>query len=320
MLMNVDCYSTSYGKLLNISKAQSELKKFIITSPNKNLNYEYRCNPTSRLVVISGSTLEEKELTIFNFPLMFKDIKDENVIAVDVRKYVKPTNDYPLNLSEIVKDKAGFNFLINTALIMSDFNNQDFGEYRKLYESITASYALFVSYVVNFLIPLNPLEKLYVETAVCYYANVLLTPCNIQELSEYNGSIIARISHTKLSLPLNKKTIDEITPKLPITDASITTLINVIKSVLPEEKAELIEEAPFINHMSNMWYGPGGNEALIIGLDNIAVWISLVNSCLSDTTYKKSRFSNILEKHSRNIDAKNFIKNIELIIKSKTME
>lgn len=316
----LDPYKTSYGKLLNVSKAEAELKKYIITSTNKNLNYEYQCNPTSRLVIITGATPEEKEMTIFNHPIMFKDIKDNDVIAIDIRKYVKPHNDYVTSISEIVKDKAGVNYLINSALIIADFHNEDFGEYRKLYESITASYALFVSYVVNFLVPLNPLEKVYVETAACYYANVMLTPGTIEDIPEYNGAIAARISHTRLSLPVIRKTIDELIPKIPLDYISVATLINIIKSVLPEEKEELINETAFINHLSNMWYGPGGNEALIIALDNIAVWISLVYSCLSDTTYKKSRFSNILEKHSKNINSKETIRTLELIFKSKTID
>ena len=312
-------YKTSYGSLLNIAKPEAELKKYIITASNKNLNYEYQCNPTSRLVIITGGTQEEKEMTIFNHPIIFQDIKGNDVIAIDIRKYVKPHPNYPMSVSEVAKDKAGVNYLVNSSLIIADFNNEDFGDYRTLYESITVSYAVFVSYIVNFLVPLNPLEKVYVETAACYYANAMLTPGTADDLPDYNGAIAARISHTKLSLPVVRKTVDEVISNLTINEISTKTLINIIKAVLPEEKAELINETAFINHLSNMWYGPGGNEALIIGLDNIAIWISLVYSCLSDVTYKKSRFSNILEKHSKNINSKEFVRILDLLFKSKIM-
>ena len=310
-----DPYESSYGKLINIEKNKKELQKYLITSGFNNHNYEYSSNPNNKLLFIIGANQDERDLIPFNHPLIFKDVKDQTVIAVDLRKYVKQIDGFPLNISEVVKDKASCDFLINTSLIISDFMSSDFGEYRKLYESVTSSFSLFISNIINMLVTLNPMEKLLVEVAVCYYSNASLTPGD--DMKDYYGSIVARMSHTKLSLPVNKRTIEETIEKLDVNKINTETLMSCIKSVLPEEKATLINETLFLNYLSNLTYLPGGNETLIIALDNICVWMSVLYSSLADVTYKKSRLSNILDKNSRTISAKDYIKDLELILKSK---
>ena len=310
-----DPYASSYGKLMNVEKNIKELQKYLITSGFNNHNYEYIPNPKTKLVCIIGANQDEKDLIPLNHPLIFKDVRDQVTIAVDLRKYVKSVQDFPMNLSEVMKDKASCEFLINTALIISDFIAAEYGDYRKLYESMTSAFALFTSNIVNLLIALNPMEKLLVEIAVCYYANAMLTPGN--DMSDYYGPIVARMAHTKLSLPTTKRLIEDTIKDIDVSEVSVSSLMTCIRTVLPEEKAGLIDETLFLNYLSNLTYLPGGNETLIIALDNVCVWMSVLYSSLADVTYKKSRFSAILDKNSRAIGGKEFVRDLELVLKSK---
>lgn len=312
-------YQTSFGKMINTQKIIKELQQYLISTPCENLNYEYLTNNEAKLVFITGCNKDEKDLGIWNYPLVFKNLKDQNVIAVDLRKYVKDSKEQPIALSQVMKDVANSNFVINSSLITSDFLTENFGEYRNNYNSITAAYSVLVSYLVNIVINLSPVEKLDVELASNYFANLLLTPG--EDYKSYHSAILARMSNTKFSLPVTKKSIEATIDKLDLDgNVTIKGLVNIIKNVLPEEKASLINETVLLSLFGNMWYGNGGGEALVISLESMPLWISIVYTALSDKTFNKTRLSNILDKANKQINSKEFVKDISNILKQKRID
>lgn len=317
-----DPYQTSIGKLVNNEKIIKALQKYIITTANYNLNYEFlppKGRSDIQLVFITGCDEDEKELGIWSYPLVFDNLKNNKVIATDLRKFVKDNKSQPLTLASVTRDEGATKFLVNTSLIISDFVAEEFGEYRNCYNAITVSYGMFIAYLVSQIVSLNPVEHLDVELAATYYANLMLTPEN--DYKEYRDSIIARMSNSKFTLPVSRRSITATLDRISDYDnLSLTNLVNTIKDILPDEKAGLINETILINLMGNMWYGNGTNDALVYALECIPLWIALTYTALGDKTYKRTRLSNILDKFNKQIGVKDYVKNMELILKEKIME
>ena len=312
-------YMTSYGKLINKDKIVKDINKYLIVTNNTNFNYEYVNGEDCNIVFITGCEQDERDIPMWNQPMVCKTMRDDNMVVVDMRKYVKSVDSQPESLDSIIKDHAGSRFLINSSIIISDFVSENYGEYRGCYNSAVVSYSLFISYIVDSIIKLNPVEKLDVEIALSYFANGLLTPG--EDLIEYKDSIINRISNTKLSLPITKNNIKSIVDKLADMNISfdIKGMVEVIRCVLGEDKGELITESLIVNMLSNMWYGPGSNETLVMALECMPMWIALVYGCLDDNTYKRTKLSMVLEKFNKNIAGKEMCKKLELILKNKRM-
>lgn len=318
-MIQYDPYSTSYGSILNTDKVKKELQKYLITTPLRNLNYEYITNKDIKLVIITGCVLEEKELPIWDMPLLIEDIKGNKHICVDLRKYVKTVDQQPLKVSEIFKDKSACTFILSAALFMADLAADEFAEYRKHFNTITLAYSFLISYLVDVVIKLNPVEKVETEIMIAYLANLMLSPSPKDE--EYVPAIIARLSTAKFSLPVNKKTIENVVKLyVPNKVVTIKDLVNGIKMTLPQEKGDLITDGILINTMSNIWYGPGSNETLLMGAECMGIWMALVYSALSDQTYKRSRLATILDKFSRNLNSKDFVKAMDLVIENKIIK
>lgn len=315
-----DPYLTTYGKLFNKEKIVKDIQKYLISIGRTDLSYEYNTGNEIKLVIITGCTKDEQELAIFNYPIVMKDIKNNTIIAIDLKKYVKDTNDYPINVSDIFKDKSSCEIYINMAIIMSEFLTENFATYRKLYSNIAGAYSSFLTYLIATAIPLSIAEKLDVEIAMNYYANLLLTPGNKYE--DYKDSIIARMSNSKFSLPVNRKIIQPVVDKLPLEqiELNITTIIDIIHSVLPPEKSSLINEKIIISLLGNMWYGINASDLLLIGLESMPIWITVIYYALSDNTYKRTKFTNILEKNSKVIEGKELVKALEVHLKTKHNE
>lgn len=318
-----DPYQTSLGKLIDTDKVIKEIQRYLITTKNYNLNYEYMATSSSsdnvRLVFITGCDEDEKELPVWSYPLVFEDMKKTQTIAVDLRKFTKDLKNQPLTLESVMRDEGSSKFLINTALIMADFITENFGAYRPVYNNVTIAYGMLISYLVTSCVALNPIEHLDVELAATYFANLLLTPGT--EYLDYRDAIIARMSNSKFSLPITKKSIAALLDKIEaVDDLTIAGLIRTIQYVLPEEKKGLITDNLLISLLGNMWYGNGVNDALVIGLEYMPLWIALCYTALGDKTYKRARLSTVLEKSNRHIGVKDFLKVMDLVMKEKIMD
>lgn len=309
-------YNTTYGNLITTSNIEKELTKYLITTKLTNLNYEYTRTEIP-LVFITGCTEEEKNLPMFTHPLVFNNIKEQPHIAIDLRKYVRSIKEQPLTVGEIFKDSSSCDYLITSSIVMSDFLVGKYADYREILNDVTIAYAMFLSYIISVVVMLDPAEKYKLELGCSYFCNLLQLPN--ERTNEYIDSIISRIANSKLSLPSSFKTVETVIKEIDISGVSLdySGLIHVIKQCLPEEKADLINDTVLVNMFSNLWYGPGSNESIIIGMECMPIWIAVVYSCLNDNSYKRTKLANILNKYNKNIDGNDLIKRMQLIIKSK---
>lgn len=314
-MVNIDPYLTSYGKLINIENLKKELQKYVISN-DSNLNYEYANEEGSKLVFITGYNSEEKDLALFEHPVMIKDIRGDNIICIDVRKYVRQHNEQALYLKDIVKDSSSFNFLVIRAITMTDYVNGHYGVYRPVYKNYTVGYSHLIANIINAIVGLNPVEKVNVELATAFHFNTLITD---SEVTGRDGAIIARLEQCKFSLPVTKKTIALTISHLDSSDRTIEGLITNIKKVLPEEKGMLITKGVVINMLANIWYGAGGSETVLMSLENVPTWLALMYCATVDKTYKRSRLATILEMNSRKTNIDEVEKFMSNYIKSKTI-
>lgn len=313
----IDAYETTYGKVINKNRIVKEIRDYVLQE-NLAFNYEYQDTPNAKLVLITGYNKEEKDLTIFDHPLIFQGLKDEYFVAVDVRKFLKiDSEEQPMRLEEYVKDQAGFDFSILRGLLTIDFINHDYGNLRQIYGGISLSYAGVITTLLNIYIKLNPDEKVMVELACAYFSSCLFHDLN--DVDDNLSNILARVSNYKYSGPLTKNTVFKTLESVSIKDQTIYSLISCIQQVLPEEKANILNDSILVNLLSNIWYGPGGNESLIIGLEHLPTWIAVVYVSIANMTYKRARLSNMLNMYSKQIDNKGYIKEIELYLKEKTL-
>ena len=138
----------------------------------------------------------------------------------------------------------------------------------------------------------------------------------------FDRNIFYRNNWNNLSISsklLNKKHIAMTIERLNSDDRSIAGLISKVKEVLPEEKSALITQGVLVNLLSNVWYGAGGSESVLMGLEHVPSWIALMYSATVDKTYKRSRLASILEMSARKLDVNEIDKFITNYIKSKTI-
>lgn len=308
----IDPYETSYGKVINKSRLIKEVQDYIIRSDER-LSYEYIVSEDTGFAIITGWNKEEQDLPVFDHPLIIQDVKKRNIVVVDVRKFVKNHDVQPSAVNEIVKDGAGYEFTVLRGLLTVDFLNHEYGNLRQIYNGISMSYAAVVATLLHGCMNFNPQELVRVEIACAYFANLLFI--DQRDIPDMRNNIVARVSNFKYSIPVGKSLITSTLEDIPEINQDIYGLITLIKTVIPEEKAELVNDALLVNLLSNIWYGPGGNEPLVIGLEHMPTWIAIVYVSLANLMYKRAKLTSILTKYNKSIDSKEYIKEIEIYLK-----
>jgi len=305
-------YNTTYGSLINNKKTIDAIMKYLIEN-DTNLNYEYINSSETKLVIITGKNEKEQSLPIWEFPLVFKDIKDNTIIAVDVRMYVDvKKNPSFLNLSEIVKDKSAFTFKILNALLVGDMLSESYDKLIPTEQHVVTAATLWLSESINSIVMLNPVEKVTLEVILSAYFYKFYLNSPLDKSTE--EVIRMKVSKTKLSLPVNNAFITDVFTKLDMSMSNVNELVSNIKNVLNSDKGNMLTSDVIVSAVSNSWYGPGTNETTLVSLENLPTLITLVYAALSDKTYKRSRISTILDKYKRKIDDKKFIKYMEIYL------
>ncbi len=306
-------YDTSFGKLINTKNITNELMKYLTGVDSRDLNYEFTRSGDNHIIFITGYNDEEQELPIWEHPLVFTDSKNREIVAVDIRKYVKKLDEQPLNIYDVVKDKSSLDFLVLRSLLTLDFINGDIGLHRAVYKHGSVALGVWMSTIVNALIALNPLEKAYVEIAVTYYASLLFV--REESIKDMLSGVEARVSKGRYSVPIPPKAIGNLINKLNPGIGGISGMIHNINQVLPEDKQQFITEDAIVNMLGNSWYGPGSVETIIMSLEHMPTWLALLCVNSENKSYKRTKIATVLEKGMKVIKPKEIIKHFELYLK-----
>lgn len=317
--INVEISKTSYGSLFKQAndKIKEALHKYYNSNLELNLGYEFKIEGNVKLAFITGFSKDEMEIPIFDNPVIIKDLKNREVVCVDLRKFITKLTEQPLYLKDCYKDKGSFEFIVIRALLTAEFINKNYGVLRVVDKNLCSAFSLLFSGLINYVINLNTLEKVYVEIALAYYFYTMTI--EDEDIESTLDAIKAKISKTNLSVPLDLKTVSSIVDKLKKSVNNNEDFAFNIKAVLSEEKQSFVNMTVLSNSLNNMWFGPTGDSAMLIGLENYPTMVTLINSALNDKTYSRSRLSLMLSKYSNKIKVAEIEKAFELFLKERTI-
>lgn len=317
-------YHTTVGSVLQVEKIRMALLKYVSTTKNTLLNYEFISGgiesehvKVPQFIIIAGIDADEKELPIFDHPMIIRDIKGNECVCVDVRKYVRSVTDQPADILPLAKDLGSVMFIILRGLITVDFlaGKQYHLSGNKV---IGAAYGMFMGNIINSIIGLNPIEKMNVDIVAAFFANMQFYPN--KDLNSMVEDIIGRVANSDFTMKLQIKYVNDLISKINVNARTIAELTENIKIAVGNGKESLIDKSSILSRLAGLWFGPGDNNSLAIGLEHMPTWIALLYATCADRNFKKSRLAIMLDKNSRQIKPAEFEKYINSYIAERKHE
>ena len=320
--MYIDQYSTSYGKLLKVKPTEQKILEYLIKTDNTNLNYEFKQEGNVNLVYITGCDDLERDIPSFDHPII-TNYRNKDIVVTDVRKYITKQENQPLSLLDVARDLGNLKFCILNSLIISDLLNEKYSKYKPYTKTIGSGFGFFISHTLDMIIRLNPIEKVNVEVCSAYFMlHKLYDPKEFSNPESYKyiqSSILAVLTRSKYSIPLQPNVIEGIIGRVEDIEytGTIDNLIVYLSKLLDNGKEKMLNRQILVNAVSNMWFGHGGSESILISLEHIPTWMSLLYTIESNSMFKKTRLASIISKHGSQIGLKEYVSLIEKDIKEK---
>jgi len=293
---------TTYGKSLDrvYSNVEKSLLEYITTS-SQNLNYEYIEPNGCKIVCILGINSIEQELPMWEHPIHFLSLKRENVIAVDLRRYVRKISEQPETIDEVAKSDGGCNFLmLLTILIADSIKVQGYSNIRETIKPSAESFSYILQSLIARIVALDVKEKLNVTIILMHYFYMLTSEA--EDKSELVESLTSRLFNSKMVMnSVGRKYIHNLLLNLNHDANTITGLIENIRLGLSPDKRELLDSNSLVNNLSSVWSGPGEVSTMLIAIEQPSVWLGLIYTAVSDTSYKRSRLSTMLANAPRHL-------------------
>lgn len=314
-------FETTYGAYLKNNKLETELKKYFIRLNNQS-DLCYNCGfPDARFYVITGKNDLEKDLPYFELPYTFKNIKNEDSVAIDARTLCKDTSNLKdFRIEDVIKDKYNYNFLTVAGFLtahVSSMNNTT--TLNPIRNSFISAYTALIMSAIDKLITLHPISKGQIEIAVATYAYCLFSfhvdLSNERDKTDMYNTLASK----RYSITIPRETIvANVTEILSNVDSSVSGLRRLesfIFAVLPEEYRRQVNINAITELLSKSWFGIGGRTTVLAGLECCTLFISMMYNLSENNFLKKNNFLGmVLDKNEKQINSKEFVRFIKTYV------
>lgn len=307
-------YETLTGKLVNTSLITNSILRYITGTGGQDLSYGF---PIAgyETIYITGKNKEEKDMLVWDFPLLFKDVRNRLCVAIDLRPYVVNANKPFESLSEIARDKTAITLLQVLAAVTEKVNN-DVNYIKPILANISTAFTAIILSAVNRITALNAIDNVNIEIACHIYIHMQMYPNN--NIRDDAERIVNFLHKVRLSAPLDRRTlqvrVDSIlsNEKLNNKLISFSLLGELLRGSLPEDMSSVVNMDAITNMLNNSWFGPGSTKATYIAIEYLPMLIAMVYSCATSGLYKNTKVGLAIENSKRYIrldEVENFIFN-----------
>lgn len=319
-MFKVNPYNTSAGRVLNIDKLKAILKEYIVLHGNSPL-FNHITMPI-KTIFISGLLPMEKDIPMFNLPIMMEDTRGDELIVMDIRGILKSkvtTEEIKTSLiSEVIKNEAEYSFSIIRAYLMESYITKDFLGMNNIKDDLTNSFALWISTVIGNSYFLTPEELIALRIAIMYYYYALIS---VNDITMGNAKRIAvsigKYFGTAIDVHYIERVLEPLTDKFEtMNPKTIGDLVNTISICLTPitDKLKNLNSISLNQMLLTSWYGENSAETISISLEHPPTFAGLCFLSLNNNSYRATKISNIINGKLKN--KKDFALNLNSILKN----
>jgi len=316
-----DVYSGTLGTFFDRDKLVYKLTEYNIESED-NLNYEFMEDRT-KLMIITGRNDIEKDLIPWSHPLVFKDTSNEDVIAIDLRPYMKSNLKDILSIREKLDDKYNGTILLYRMVMTRLILEKDLHWLNPIKGSLTEMFASVVSTIVSiilydhtitetvkivaklhFISLLSDDEELSIEKAI-----QMLPREDVHELTKgsmvnlYKSIIIARDNE-----------------EVVFPSTTIGSLVTNIKAVSDAERTKGITVDILLQSISRGFFSIDAKELSFAIIEDVPSFIAVITMVISEGINSRSSFRKIVNNNKRKHNASEVSKAVISMYKKEILD
>lgn len=322
-MFKVDIKNTTIGKVKNEKNLKKALEFYLVANNNSSL-FRDVVMPV-RTLFISGILPGEKDIPMFNLPVVINDIKKEDVLILDLRSVLRGrlTVDEArdMDIKDLIKNETDYTFKIIRAVLMGDVMSGDYLRLNTISDDLANSFAVWVSSIITSNYGLVMSEQIYLKIALLYHYYALMSKVDIDKtnIRKIAANIVKHFANTidlrfvEETLECLEDSFDRMNPK---TGYAMVENIKIIFANNGDKSDKLsnMSDIALLQMLLNSWFGDNSNETVALSLEHPPTFAAMCYLALNNNSYKMNRLATILDSRLKN--KKQFGDNLKNILKS----
>lgn len=305
-------YNTTTGSSIVTNKVELAIKEAIIKDYIQNVNGGINTDLDIKPIFISNANNSEANIPYFFHPILIEDLHKQKYLCIDVRQYVKQGQNDLLNNFNI-KNQSDFTLAFSRTALNLIWLTQRPETLRDISIIPNSIFSSWISEGLASRFALDPKDQMMLAIISSFYYQSLFTEFNtfIEEDRQKMTNTIIRATRAPAKL------VFEVTDKIEKI-SNIEDFCSAIKSILENTRLENLNQGILITILGNSWFGSTAKEMLAVSLEHPPTWIALINSALTERTYKKSLLARISERYVGNKGGNDFLKAFDSLVSTVT--
>lgn len=231
-------------------------------------------------------TSEDKTTPVFAHPITLKMLGiDEEVTVVDARSMTRIDRE---TNQVIVSAITEYEFAVLRASLQDVWVNGAPSDLAVLGEIVPKVFMRWVSQAMQKRLYLSPLEQLQISIiAGLFYFSMFGDAHHVEQDKDKIAARVARVGNIPIADVL--AIADQITTMQTIHD-----FVSAVKTAIPSSRMDSLSVAFLYGSLSSGWFGANSREILPIALEHPPTFVALVYTALTNRTYYKSEFAQLV--------------------------
>ena len=305
-----DVYDGSLGTFFDKKDLVNKLNHYMVTTDIE-LNYEF-VEDRTRVVIITGVNDAERELPVWQHPVVFNDVNRTKTVAIDLRPYMKA------NLSDMISVREK----------LQDSYNGTLQLYRLVFTKLMLDNEMFwLKNVKGFLMEAMAAILSTTTTMILYDKTVadrtkIVSKLQLLSLVEMN---VSDVTLSDLVLKLPKKDIQSLTTgdlkdfyailkfkesskELMLPSTTIGSLINNIKNTSDGSRTDGLTTDIYAQMLASGFFSLDSKNLSIAMLEDLPTFIAVITMVMTEGINSKSGFRKMLDNAKRDVKPKELSK------------
>ena len=242
--------------------------------------------------------------------MLLEDLHKQKYLCIDVRQFVKNSRDNNNNIGIFnIKNESEFNLSRDRLALNLIWLTQRPETIRDISYLPNAIFSSWISEGIANRFSLDPKDQMTLAIIASFYYQSLFTEFNTFIEEDRQKFVTSIIKATRAPA----KMVFEVTDKIDKI-SNINDFCSICKGILENPRIENLNAGILITILGGSWFGMSAKELLAVALEHPPSWIALVNSALTERTYRKSLLSRISERYAGNKGGNDFIKAFESLV------
>lgn len=316
---NINPYATKAGKFKITPQIMEKYFKFASTTPD---TISYGLNFGNFIpMVILGKTNQEMELPPIDYPLTITNASNKDCIIIDLRQYVNKANldnhiisysDFDQLVGRTSVDTV--KLLLRMGKIMSSLYEEEWSTVSRITPICYKSYVLYLTTVYNSIVLLPaPIKTVFESLASIYFyfltnsENPITVDHDLVEtkLAKY-GLINKLFFQSEQFKNLYVEYMVNVQNTLEERIRSFDTLETIVHKLVQDEFSGRFKYDILVEKTANHWHGFGKKYTPLIALENLPLFIVMLEGVYNSNSFANGFFGGVLNKYKKIIDGNAF--------------